>query len=84
MRMQESIAGHIIPKGMDVSTCWYSIQHNPEHLPHPHEDMPDHGLMENQNEDQLKLAKKAFVLFSLEPRGCLGKHIAYMERTTAL
>lgn len=82
--MQESIAGHVLLKGMDVATCCYAIQRNPAYFPNPNEFIPERWLPENQSEEALKLAKRAFIPFSLGSRGCLGKSIAYMELTTAL
>jgi cytochrome P450 len=84
MRMQESIARNILLKGTDVATCCYSIQRNPVYFPNPNKFIPERWLSENQSEEALKLAKRAFVPFSLGSRGCLGKNIAYMELTTAL
>ncbi|KAH6841573.1 cytochrome P450 [Alternaria alternata] len=84
MRMQESIAGNVLPKGVDVATCCYAIQRNPAYFPDPDEFIPERWLPDNQSEEALKLAKRAFIPFSLGSRGCLGKNIAYMELTTAL
>ncbi|KAL1792555.1 hypothetical protein ACET3X_009062 [Alternaria dauci] len=84
MRMQESIAGHVFAKGTDLASCPYAIQRNPNYFPNPHEYIPERWLPENQSEEALKLAKRAFIPFSLGSRGCLGKNIAYMELTTSL
>lgn len=84
MRMQETIAGHVLPKGTDVATCCYTVQRNPAYFPNPNTFFPERWLPEDPEDEQLKLAKRAFVPFSLGSRGCLGKNIAYMELTTAL
>jgi cytochrome P450 len=84
MRMQEFIAGNVLTKGTDVATCIYAIHRNPTYFSKPNEFIPERWLSENQSEQALKLARRAFVPFSLGSRGCLGKNIAYMELTTAL
>ncbi|OAL53484.1 cytochrome protein [Pyrenochaeta sp. DS3sAY3a] len=84
MRVEDRVASTVLPRGTDAATCIYSIQRNPAYFPDPDEFEPERWLPEFQKESQIKLAKSAFVPFSLGSRGCLGKNIAYMELTTAL
>lgn len=83
-RVQDTIAGNMIPAGLDVATCIYSVQRNPAYFSNPDQFIPERWLPENQSEDKLKLAKRALVPFSLGSRGCLGKNVAIMELTMTL
>ena len=70
------IDGHVIPRGYDVGTCIYAIQHNPEYFPEPFEFRPDRWLEEPE---KVKIARSAFNPFSVGPRSCLGKGLALTE-----
>jgi cytochrome P450 len=70
------IDGHVLHEGTEVAVGTYSIHHNPEYFPEPFEFRPERWLEEGES---LTVAQKAFAPFSLGPRGCIGKGMAYME-----
>ncbi|KAJ6023759.1 Cytochrome P450 E-class group I [Penicillium herquei] len=76
-----TIDGHVIPRGYDVGTCIYAIQHNAEYYPEPFEFHPERWLDEA---DKVKVARSAFTPFSLGPRSCLGKGLALTELTLTM
>lgn len=52
----------------------YTIHHNPEYYPSPYLFKPERFL-----EGDVETARSAFTPFSIGPRGCIGKAVAYME-----
>lgn len=70
------IDGLLLPEGTEVSVGLYSIHHNATYFPEPFEFRPERWLEEGEG---LAVAQKAFAPFSLGPRGCIGKNMAYME-----
>ncbi|KAE9377269.1 cytochrome P450 [Stipitochalara longipes BDJ] len=70
------IDGHFFQEGVEVAVGTYAIHHNAKHFPGPFEYRPERWLEEGP---ELEVAQKAFAPFSLGPRGCIGKNMAYME-----
>ncbi|OJJ42479.1 hypothetical protein ASPZODRAFT_170147 [Penicilliopsis zonata CBS 506.65] len=81
--MQDGVVidGHPVPRGYDVGTCIYAIQHNPEYYPEPFEYRPERWL---DAPDKVQLARSAFNPFSIGPRSCLGKGLALTELTLTM
>ena len=77
-----TIDGHRFPAGVDVGSPIYAIHHNEAYHPDPFEFKPSRWLS-GSNEDVV-LARSAFCPFSLGPRGCAGKALAYAEITLIL
>jgi cytochrome P450 len=76
------IDGHHIPVGIDVGVPHYAIQHNPEYYPKPFDYIPERWLADasvNPLHAKLGDAHAAFCSFSIGPRGCIGKGLAYVE-----
>lgn len=71
------IDGQVVPRGYDVGTCIYAIQHNPDYYPEPFEYRPDRWL--DPVPEKVQLARSAFSPFSIGPRSCLGKGLAWTE-----
>ena len=69
-----------IPGGYDVGCSIYTIHHNKEYFPDPHAFKPERWIpsAENPKEDIAK-ARLAFHPFSIGPRACAGKTMAYMQ-----
>ncbi|KAI9755042.1 MAG: hypothetical protein M4579_004445 [Chaenotheca gracillima] len=81
------IDGYHIPAGMDVGTPMYAIHHNELYYPEPFAYRPSRWIADSEEgvtADSVSLALSAFCPFSLGPRGCVGKAMAYMEMTIVL
>jgi cytochrome P450 len=84
------IDGHHIPAGVDVGCSSYVIHHDAWSHPDPWSFTPERwiaGAKVNSSEvtaDAVKKAKDAFCPFSIGPRGCIGKGLAYTEMSMAL
>lgn len=84
------IAGQFVAGGVSVSVPTYSILHNADIFADPEEYRPERwrvGVDPNaSSEEKAKLAtmKKAHVPFSIGPRACIGRNIAYFELTLVI
>ncbi|KAI8962810.1 cytochrome P450 [Daldinia sp. FL1419] len=89
------IDGEYIPEGIVVGTPHYTIHHNPAYYPRPFSYVPERWIegshktfgetSENDvTEQDVSLAQSAFCPFSIGPRGCIGKGLAYIEMMTTL
>lgn len=77
-----SIDNHYFPAGVDIGVPIYALQHNEEYHPQPFEYIPERWLVDANvkgSVESVALAKSAFCPFSLGPRGCVGKGMAYKE-----
>lgn len=89
---REVLAGGItidhefVPAGVVVGTPHYTIHHNPAYYPQPFTYTPERWISgaSSVSEDEVALAQSAFCPFSIGPRGCIGKGLAYVELTTTL
>jgi cytochrome P450 len=82
-----TVDGLSIPEGTDVCVPHYAIHHNPEYFPRPFEFAPERWLKDGAPADMaahLDDAHAAFCPFSVGPRGCIGKGMAYVELTLTL
>ena len=82
------VDGHFFDKGIELGVPHYAIHHNETYYPEPFRYMPDRWLVESEHDgrgtQQLALAQSAFCPFSIGPRGCVGKIMAYQEMMTVL
>ncbi|KAI0475694.1 isotrichodermin C-15 hydroxylase [Xylariaceae sp. FL0804] len=74
---------HRLPAGTVVGVPHYAIHHNPAYYPEPFAYKPERWLASESKSDVAR-AQAAFCPFSVGPRGCIGKGLAYAEMTTAL
>lgn len=74
------IDGHVIPPGVQVGVNIYALHHNEEYFPGPFDFLPDRWLAPDQSKSMLD----AFVPFSIGPRGCAGKSMAYAQSSLVL
>ncbi len=74
-----TVDGEPVPEGMIIGTPHYAIHHNPAYYPEPFVYRPERWLAERGNEAEVALAQSAFCPFSIGPRGCIGKGLAYVE-----
>jgi cytochrome P450 len=85
-----TIDNHLIPEGMTVNVPPYTIHHNASYYPDPFRYdpsrwlPPNHPLSTGYSAEQVAMVHSAFCPFSVGPRGCIGKGMAYMEMTIAL
>jgi cytochrome P450 len=87
-----TIDGNVIPAGVNVGVPCWTIHHNPEYFPKPFTYRPERWIVNDREEGkalgvskaEVQKAQKAFCAFSLGPRGCLGKNMAYMEMMLAM
>ncbi|KAI1119777.1 cytochrome P450 [Nemania abortiva] len=76
------IDGHIIPPGTQIGVNTYSLHHNEEYFPRPFNYIPERwlpGCPEYQTTN-----RNAFAAFSVGPRGCAGKAMAYLEASLVI
>lgn len=81
------IDGHHIPAGVVVGTPHYALHHHPSYYPAPFIFTPERwiaGSSSSVTRDSVALAQSAFCPFSVGPRGCIGKGLAYNELMTGL
>ncbi|RDL38715.1 putative cytochrome P450 67 [Venustampulla echinocandica] len=81
------IDGLSLPAGTVVGTPHYAIHHNPDYYPLPFEFRPERWIEGSSPEvtrESVALAHSAFCPFSIGPRGCIGKGLAYTELMTGL
>ncbi|KAI1344338.1 isotrichodermin C-15 hydroxylase [Xylariaceae sp. FL0016] len=90
-----TIDGNFIPEGCVVGTPHYTIHHNDAYYPQPFSYIPERWLAGSESskgvsnaptvsEQDVALAQSAFCPFSVGPRGCIGKGLAYVEMMTTL
>ena len=80
-----TIDGHYVPEGCDVGASIYCIQHNEEYFPNSFKYDPERWIVSDTNsKEKIEIARQAFVPFSMGPRGCPGKTMAYMELSNAM
>jgi len=81
-----TIDGHYFPKGTVVGTAPYAIHHCKEYYPEPFVFRPERWIVDDKTESgaSVATARAAFCPFSLGPRGCIGKSIAYLDAMLAL
>lgn len=79
-----TIDGHVVPEGIDVCVPHYTIHHNASYFADPFTYKPSRWLSEFASKEELELAHSAFCPFSVGPRGCIGKGLAYVELMESL
>lgn len=93
------IDGHRFPAGTVVGVPHYALHHKEEYFPDPWAFRPgrwivagdgvEGGTGEREGEGEgtaqsVVVAREAFCPFSVGPRGCVGKGMAYLELSVAL
>jgi cytochrome P450 len=89
-----TIDGEFVPEGVVVGTPHYTIHHNAAYYPQPFTYVPERwvaGALASSKmaggpitERDVTVAQSAFCPFSIGPRGCIGKGLAYIELMTTL
>ena len=70
------VEGHRLPAGTVIGTPHYAIHHNEAYYPEPFAFNPSRWMARDAS---VQLAQSAFCPFSIGPRGCVGKTMAYAE-----
>ena len=74
-----------IPKGCDIGCSIYVLHHNETYFPDSYVFKPDRWIPSTENpKEAVELARSAFNPFSISPRACAGKTMAYMELNCTL
>lgn len=76
------IEAHLVPPGVEVGVPAYAIHHNEECYPDSFQYLPERWIAADGSEkEKAKVDKtqRAFAGFSIGPRGCIGKNMAYVE-----
>lgn len=83
------IAGENIPKDVIVGVSAYSAHHNPQYFPKSFEFIPERWIPDSKDlgfdvtTETIEHAKRAWIPFSVGPRGCVGKNMAMLEMLVA-
>ena len=87
------VDGEFLPPGTVVGTAPWAIHHSATYFPDPFAFRPERWISSTTNDDDdddestgdgASTARAAFCAFSLGPRGCVGKGLAYLEASLAL
>jgi cytochrome P450 len=81
------IDGVYVPEGIVVGAPHYTLHHSPAYFPAPFTFRPERWIAESSTEvtkETVAVAQSAFCPFSVGPRGCIGKGLAYAELTESL
>jgi len=86
------IDGHQFPAGTVVGVPHYALHHKEEYFPDPWAFRPGRWIVASEGGEEggegtpqsVALAREAFCPFSVGPRGCVGKGMAYLELSVAL
>lgn len=86
-----TVDGETLPEGTVVGTPHYAIHHNEDYYPDPFAYAPERWIAgsvlksgRTVGEADIQAAQSAFCPFSVGPRGCIGKGLAYVEMSTTL
>lgn len=71
------VDGHVIPPGTHVGVNTYALHHEESYFPDSYKYKPERWIEADQ--DTRMRMNQAFSAFSIGPRGCAGKPIAYLE-----
>jgi hypothetical protein len=71
----DTVAGEVLPGGTTVSVYSWAATHSPHNFSRPDEFVPERWLDPAFDFEK----KEASQAFSLGPRGCIGKHLTYLE-----
>lgn len=74
-----SIDGHWVPEGVEIYTSAWTVTHDSHNFKNPYEFRPERWLDPESIDN-----REASQPFSLGPRGCLGRQLAYDEMAIVL
>lgn len=82
-----TVDGHYLDEGTSVGVSAYALHHNQEIFTdsavfRPERWIPDEAA--GIDSESVSLSRSGFVPFSIGPRGCVGKNLAYMEMSIVM
>lgn len=75
----DTVDGEPLPGGVTVSVYGWSATHSPRNFHLPEEFIPERWIAGEASSEFARDQKDASQPFSLGPRGCIGKHLSYLE-----
>jgi cytochrome P450 len=81
------VDGHVVPPGTVVGVNTYALHHDAASFHEPFAFRPERRLPSGAGDfsaEQRKAMREAFAPFSIGPRGCAGKAMAYLESSLVL
>ncbi|KAF8463063.1 benzoate 4-monooxygenase cytochrome P450 [Kalaharituber pfeilii] len=80
-----TVAGRYFPEGVDIATPSFTLHMNETYYSDPFTYNPHRFLADKaESPEAYQKALSAFAPFSLGPRSCIGRTLAYLELTIAL
>ena len=82
-----TIDGVHFPAGTDVGVPQYTLHHNEAYFPDSFAYKPSRWIVGSEpgvTEESVRVANSAYCPFSIGPRGCVGKAMAYREMMMTL
>lgn len=82
-----TVDGKFYPPGTEVCVPLYALLHNPDYFPDPYTFIPERWIANEKagyTKEMVERAQFAFCPFSIGPRGCVGKNLAYIELSIAV
>lgn len=76
-----SIGGEFFPQGIEIGVATYTIHHNAQYWDDPFSYMPERWL---RSVDSKVEKKRPYIPFSIGPRSCVGKPLAYAQAMLTL
>lgn len=76
------VDGHVVPHGTHIGVNFYALHHTEEYFPDSYTYKPERWL-EADAETRHRM-NEAFTAFSVGPRGCAGKPMAYLETSLVI
>ena len=77
--------GELVPPGNDVGVNPYAVHHNEELFPDSYTFRPERWLVSESNpKEAVEQLRHSFSPFSIGPRSCAGRNMAYMELLNTL
>jgi cytochrome P450 len=73
------VDGYVVPAGTQVGVDIFALHHDESYFPEPFRFAPERWLASDVTEEQKKRMNTAFAPFSVGPRSCPGKAMAYLE-----
>jgi cytochrome P450 len=79
------VDGRFIPAGIDIGVPSYAVMRNAAYYPDPTAFKPLRWIESDSiAKESVELAQSAFCAFSIGPRGCIARGLAYTELTLVL
>ncbi|KAI9295006.1 cytochrome P450 [Neoconidiobolus thromboides FSU 785] len=70
-----TVSGYYIPEGTTVGTSYYCLQRYEKYFPNPNDYIPERWI----NSENKFINHEAYYPFSLGPRGCVGRTLAWYQ-----